>query len=87
MANTKSAKKEARKTVGRTLLNRGVKSRLKTLSKNVSAALDGDDTSVAKTAVTEAISAYDRAAKRKIIHANKARRFKSKASRALASKS
>ena len=87
MANTKSAKKEARKTVGRTLRNRDVKSRLKTLTKNVSVALEGDDPERAKSAVAEATSAYDCAAKRRIIHANKAHRFKSKFARSLASKS
>ena len=87
MANSKSALKEARKSVGLTLRNRGVKSRLKTLTRNASVALAGDDPKAAQSAVTEVISAYDRAAKRRIVHANKARRFKSRFARALANKS
>ncbi|MBT4224233.1 MAG: 30S ribosomal protein S20 [Opitutae bacterium] len=86
MANTKSAKKEARKTVKRTLHNKGIKTRLKSLTKNARAALESDDASTAQKAVSEAVSAYDKAAKRNVVHKNKARRIKSGFSGALAAK-
>jgi len=87
MANTKSAKKEARKTAKRTVHNRGVKTRLKSLTKTARAALAGDDVSAAKQAVIATVSAYDKAAKSNIVHKNKARRVKSAFSVALAAKS
>jgi small subunit ribosomal protein S20 len=87
MANTKSAKKEARKSVKRTLHNKDIKTRLKSLTRNARAALEGDDVSSAQKAVSEAVSAYDKAAKSNIVHKNKARRIKSAFSGALAAKS
>ena len=86
MANTKSAKKEARKTVKRTLHNKGIKTRLKSLTKNARVALESDDASTAQKAVSEAVSAYDKAAKRNVVHKNKARRIMSGFSGALAAK-
>ena len=43
MANTKSALKNHRKTLARTLRNRSQKSRLKTLAKKVRTLAEGDD--------------------------------------------
>ena len=87
MANTKSAQKEARKTAKRTLHNRGVKTRLKTLTKKARSALDRDDAAAARKAVDAVVSAYDRAAKTNIVHKNKASRVKSSFNAALNSKS
>ncbi|WOO41412.1 30S ribosomal protein S20 [Rubellicoccus peritrichatus] len=78
MANTKSALKNIRKSNKLQEHNRHVRSTLKTLAKKVNAA-EGDEASKAAAAY---ISALDKAAKRGIIHANKASRHKS----ALASK-
>ena len=87
MANTRSAQKEARKTAKRTLHNRGVKTRLKTLTKKARAALEGDDAAAARKAVDAAVSAYDRAAKTNVVHKNRASRFKSTFNAALNAKS
>ncbi len=87
MANTKSARKEARKTMKLTLHNRGVKTRLKTLNKKAHAALEGDDVGAAQKAVAATVSAHDRAAKTNVIHKNKAHRLKSVFNRALKAKS
>ena len=86
MANTKSAKKEARKTIKRTVHNRGVKTRLKTLIKKARTALEGDDAATARKAVDEAVSAYDRAAKTNVVHKNKVSRVKSTFNTALNTK-
>jgi small subunit ribosomal protein S20 len=73
MANTKSAAKRARQTQRRTLRNRRVISRIRTLSKSVSNAQAGD--------LRMLISAIDKAAKRGIIHRNAANRRKARLAR------
>lgn len=73
MANTKSAAKRSRQTTRRTLRNRSVLSRVRSLGKK---AADGS----AET-VTALISAIDKAAKRGIIHRNAANRRKAKLNR------
>jgi small subunit ribosomal protein S20 len=77
MANKKSAIKETRKTATNTTRNLMVKTRLKTLTKKARAALTGEDLDAARSAVTQVISAYDKAVKSNIVHKNKARRHKS----------
>lgn len=82
MANTKSAIKNNRKTVARTLHNRSRKSRIKTLAKKVQAlAADGSDKEALKSAAIEYVSAMDKAAKSNLIHVNKASRAKASASK------
>ncbi len=77
MANTKSAIKNHRKTIKRTLHNRSRKSRIKTLAKNVQKlAADGSDKAALKQAAIAFISAMDKAAKTKLVHVNKANRAK-----------
>jgi small subunit ribosomal protein S20 len=79
MANLKSSIKDIRRTERRTAMNRRVKSRLKTLRKNVLAALQSDGDVETKTeSVRVYTSALDKAAKRNVIHKNKADREKSK---------
>jgi len=84
MANHKSSIKRARQTVVRTERNRAEKSRLKTLRKRVLTAIASGD----KAAATEASSAFssvaDKAAKRNLIHPNKAANLKSKTAKAIA---
>ena len=84
MAITKSAKKNDRKTRSRTLHNRQVKSRLKTLERQFQACLEGNDEAASRKAAAEFISALDRAAKSSIIHRNKAARKKSACAKRLA---
>lgn len=78
MANTKSALKANRQNVVHRERNRTVRSRLRTLAKKRKAA-SGDDVVAVNS---EFHSALDKAAKRGIIHPNKASRLKSRSSRA-----
>ncbi len=75
MANTKSAAKRARQVTQRTLRNRSVTSRLRTLHKGAA----GTDANK----VRQLISEIDRAAKRGIIHRNAANRRKARLNRML----
>ena len=78
MANTKSALKYVRKTEGRTLRNRQVKSRLKTLSKKVEAAAAAGDKEELAAATRLYVSALDKAGKTGLVHANKIARQKAR---------
>ena len=84
MANHKSSIKRARQTVVRTERNRAEKSRFKTLRKGVLAALTAGDKDAAAKASSAFSSAVDKAAKRNLIHPNKAANLKSKTAKALA---
>lgn len=84
MANHKSSIKRSRQTIVRTERNRAVKSRIKTLRKNVLAAVAAGDKDAAAKASALFSSAVDKAAKRSVMHANKAANLKSKAAKALA---
>ncbi|MFP4070203.1 MAG: 30S ribosomal protein S20 [Opitutales bacterium] len=81
MANTKSALKYIRKTETRTLQNRRVKSRLKTLAKKVDAAKASSDADALATASRQYISALDKAGKTGLVHANKIARHKARCAR------
>jgi small subunit ribosomal protein S20 len=82
MANTKSAAKRARQTLKRSLRNRSVVTRLRTMHKQVRSSgvpnLDG---------IRAVISAIDKAAKRGIVHRNAANRRKAQLNKALATAS
>ncbi len=82
MANTKSAAKRARQTLKRSLRNRSVVTRLRTMQKQVRSAdtpnVDG---------IRTIISAIDKAAKRGIIHRNAANRRKARLTKVLAAAS
>ena len=82
MANTKSAAKRARQTLKRSLRNRSVVTRLRTMQKQVRSSevpnLDG---------IRVVISAIDKAAKRGILHRNAANRRKAQLNKALAAAS
>jgi len=76
MANTKSAKKNVRKTARRTAHNQAVVTRLKSLAKQARAAAAAGD-ATARDVARAFVSAMDKAAKTGIIHANKAAHAKS----------
>jgi small subunit ribosomal protein S20 len=78
MANTKSAAKRTRQTQRRTLQNRRVVSRVRTLSKHPGAA------DAQTNDLRALISVIDKAAKRGIIHRNAANRRKARLIRARA---
>lgn len=78
MANTKSALKYIRKTEGRTLRNRQVKSRLKTLAKKLDVAVTAGDKDAVLFASRAFISALDKAGKTGLVHPNKIARHKAR---------
>jgi small subunit ribosomal protein S20 len=84
MANHKSAIKRNRQTATRTERNRAEKSRLKTVRKKALAAIGAGDKELATKAASEFSSVVDKAAKRNLIHPNKAANLKSKTAKALA---
>ena len=79
MANTKSAAKRARQTLQRSLRNRSVVTRLRTMQRRSRSAEKPD-----ANQIRALISAIDKAAKRGIIHRNAANRRKARLNRALA---
>ncbi len=74
MANIKSAKKRIKVIETKTLRNRMVKSRLKTLIKKVDAAVAAGDKNLANESLKDAVVAIDKAAAKGIIHKNTAAR-------------
>ena len=84
MANHKSSIKRSRQTIVRTERNRAEKSRMKTLRKKVLTAIASGDKDTAAKASSEFSSAVDKAAKRNVIHSNKAANLKSKTAKAIA---
>jgi len=79
MANTKSAAKRARQSAKRTLRNRSVITGLRTMQKGLHSGQPHRDDQI--RLITSAI---DKAAKRRIIHRNAARRRKERLNKALA---
>lgn len=84
MANHKSSIKRARQTIVRTERNRAEKSRMKTLRKKALEAIASGDKEAAAKSSAELSSVVDKAAKRNVIHPNKAANIKSKTAKALA---
>ncbi len=84
MANHKSAIKRNRQTVKRTERNRAEKSRIKTVRKKTLAAIESGNKDDAAQAATALASVVDKAAKRNLIHPNKAANIKSKTAKAIA---
>ena len=84
MANHKSSIKRIRQTVVRTERNRAEKNRMKTIRKKTLVAIASGDKDAAAKAVSEFSSVVDKAAKRNLIHPNKAANLKSKTAKAIA---
>lgn len=84
MANTKSAIKRNRQTVTRTERNRAEKTRMKSTRKKALAAIEAGNKDEALKAASEFSSVVDKAAKRNLIHPNKAANLKSKTAKAIA---
>ncbi len=78
MANLKASKKDIRRITKQTARNRTVKSTLKTLAKKVLLEVRNDNKEKLKSTAMELVSLLDKAAKRDIIHPNKASRQKAK---------
>ncbi len=74
MANTKSAKKAARQSARRTVINKSRRARVRSATRKVEEALTAGDRSRALAAMAEAVPALVRAAQKGIVHRNAARR-------------
>ena len=68
MANTKSAQKNNRKTIARTLRNRSRKTRLKTLAKKVQTLAEAGDKEAAAVALKAAQPEMARGVARGVLH-------------------
>ena len=77
MANIKSQKKRILTNELSRQRNMAVRSKMKTMVKQAMAAIEANDAAQLKTAVSEALSAIDRAATKGVIHRNAAARKKS----------
>jgi small subunit ribosomal protein S20 len=79
MANTRQARKRARQSEKRRQLNASLRSMVRSAMKRVTKAVTAGDKAAAETAMRESTSVVDRIAdKQRIIHKNKAARFKSR---------
>ncbi len=84
MANHKSALKRVRQTKVRTERNRQRKSTIKALRKETLAAVQSGDKKAAGESLSKFSSAVDKAAKKGLIHKNKAANLKSGAAKVVA---
>jgi small subunit ribosomal protein S20 len=78
MANTKSAEKRNRQNVQQRERNRAHRSRLRTAIKRLRSAVASGDAAKAEEILPSTLSAIDKIAQKKIIHANAAARYKSR---------
>ena len=83
MANIKSAKTRILVIETKTLRNKIIKSKIKTLTKKVYAAVAAGDKTLAQSNLTNAIVAIDKAAAKGIFHKNNAARKVSRLQRAV----
>lgn len=74
LANIKSAKKRILVIETKTLRNKMIKSKIKTLTKNVESAVEANDKAAAAEALQVAISEINKAASKGIYHKNTASR-------------
>ncbi|MBN1406000.1 MAG: 30S ribosomal protein S20 [Candidatus Omnitrophica bacterium] len=80
MANLPAAKKSIRKDKKRRLHNKAITSRLKTIVKKINILIQQKNQKEAAGLLKEVMSAFDKAAKKKIIKKNTASRIKSRLS-------
>jgi small subunit ribosomal protein S20 len=85
MANTKQAEKRARQGEKQRQHNASLKSTLRTAIKKVKKAIEAGDANAAQAAFQANVSTIDSIADKKIIHKNKAARFKSRMAHAIKS--
>ncbi len=83
MANIKSAKKRILVNKAKADRNKSIKSGVKTAIKKVYAAIDANDKEAAKTALSAATSALDKATKRGVYHKNTSARKVSRLAHAI----
>lgn len=78
MANSPQARKRARQAVRNRTRNVAQRSYMRTTVKNVLKAVNAGDKATAESAFKVAVPALDKAARKNLIHANKAARLKSR---------
>ncbi len=78
MANTKSAKKRAEKSVAQRERNRALKSRMRTAVKKLRKAAETGDAAAAESLLPAAIQVVDSTAQKGAVHKNAAARTKSR---------
>ncbi|OGT49409.1 MAG: 30S ribosomal protein S20 [Gammaproteobacteria bacterium RIFCSPHIGHO2_12_FULL_41_15] len=78
MANSKQAAKRARQRVKRTLHNSSLRSRMRTFVKKVNKLAEIGDKQDATDTFSVAVRQIDKLVNKKLIHANKAARMKSR---------
>lgn len=78
MANTQSAKKQIRSSHRKWLRNRYVKGNMRSAVKTVRQAIEAGDVETAEQWMPRAASELDKAARKRVIHPNKAARLKSR---------
>ncbi len=83
MPNSASAEKRLRQNKVRQLRNRAVKSNVRGLVRRVRTAIATGDAAASQTAFQVAVKKLDQAAAKKVIHANKAARTKSRLAKAV----
>ncbi len=83
MANIKSAKKRISVIETKTLRNKMIKSKVKTLVKKVDAAVAASDKAAASAALTEAVVEINKATAKGIFHKNTAARKVSRLTKAV----
>ncbi len=84
MANTKSAEKRNRQNIANRERNRGQRSKMRTAIKKLRSAVEGGDVQGAQQMLTATLGLIDVTAKKRVIHANTASRYKSRLTRAVA---
>jgi small subunit ribosomal protein S20 len=78
VANTQAAKKEIRSSYRKWLQNRHVKGQMRSAIKSVRNAIASGDVEQAQALMPRATRELDKAAKKNVIHKNKAARLKSR---------
>ena len=78
MGRIKSAIKNQRKSRRRNLINRSRRSQLRTGLKKMRRLIDGKQAKAVRDAITETVSAIDKAVRKGILHRNAAARHKSR---------
>ncbi|MBN1298266.1 MAG: 30S ribosomal protein S20 [Actinobacteria bacterium] len=81
MPNIKSQEKRDKQNLKRTEINKAVKSRIKTLDKNLKSSVENKDKEAASNDLNVYFKALDKAAKSGIVHKNFAANKKSKAAK------
>jgi small subunit ribosomal protein S20 len=81
MPNTKSAERRVRSNKRKYLRNQSIKSRIKTLERNYRGLTEKGEQEATSKALSDVVSALDKAAKKGVIHKRKADRKKSRLTR------